>query len=240
MKHSAFNNAKDILAHASHAQPCIVSSTRSDPVPSQGMLISCEVDDSATLSLLKAAIMRIHPDAKLVIATSQPGVILCFPPQFTSLPIQQISIQLRKLERDVAECIRRDDDGSYTITRDATMHPLDLFDLIDTIAGQYYQREYHRLKQLGKTAEEIEKFDATPHFSTPKGEVFLDEEDGMRYTKLDGRQVRYFMRQRQEQGKIAYDVGALLDHVTLGPIAAQEVLNTLGLMPQGLQRFEIN
>lgn len=239
MTDSAFSSAKEILANASHAQPCQITVNGDERDTCNGMFIPCDIDQSTATPLLQAAMSRVHPEAKLITVTNHPGVFVCFPPQYTTLPIQQIAMQLRALERDVADCIRRQDDGAYIIARDPKTHPLDLHELLDAIAGQYYRQEFHRLRQHGKPAEDIEKFDAAPYYLTPKGEVFVDE-DGIRYTKLDGRQVREFVRHLKEQGKTTYEPAALLDHVTLGPVSAHEVFSRLGLLPPGERRFEIN
>jgi hypothetical protein len=239
MTDSAFNSAKEILAHTHLAQPCTLNSSNNESIPASGMFIPCQINSNAALPLIKAAIQRVHREASLVAMLNPAGVVLSFPPQYSALPTQQIMLNIRQLERDVSRCIHQQSDGSYHITREASISPLDLCALVEALATDYYQRENHRFRSEGKDWRAIPKFDATTHFVLPKGEVFTDE-SGLRHRKLNSRQALDYAIQCKEQGKTAYEPGALLDHVTLGPVAAHEVFSRLGLLPPGERRFEIN
>lgn len=241
MPPNAFDSAKAILAHAHEARPCILSAKEEEGLPPEGMLIECDIANSAALPLLEAAIQRVHPEAKLVIVANHSGAVLCFPPKFKDLPIQQIGQQLRLLERDIAGCISQQKDGAYLIKRDPKMHPLDLRDFIDDVAGDYYRREMPNASRIADDPNSITRFDANAHFVTPKGEIFIDD-NGVQRTKLNTRQAMDYIHKCKEQGKTEYDLGSLLDYVELGPTAAKEVLGALGMLPgkNPASRWEIN
>lgn len=241
MTPNAFDSAKAILAHAHQARPCILNAKDEEGLPPEGMLVECDITNSAALPLLEAAIHRVHPEANLITVTSHSGVVFCFPPKFKDLPIQQIGQQLRLLERDIAGCITGPNDGSYIITRDPKMHPLDLHDFLGDVASEYYRREMPTASRMADDPNSIPRFDATAHFKLPKGEVLIDD-NGVRRTKLNTRQAMDYIYKCKEQGKMEYDLGSLLDHVELGPTAAKEVLNTLGMLPSknAASRWEIN
>jgi hypothetical protein len=229
MPMTAFESAKNMLSQASEARECVVH-TNDSTLPPKATFIPYEAPDMTSLPFLQAAVTRVDPEARLIVPSDGSGIAFSFSKHYATPPFQQINQQLRNIERELPNCISRAADGNYIITRSAKIMPLDVHDMLGTIAKNYYARHHDVAKNTGAKTEPPH-FDATPYYTMPKGEVFIDSE-GLRHTRLNTKQAKEYIETNKENGKTQYEFGTLFDHAILGPIAAHEVLTTLGMLPE--------